>query len=165
MDGLRNVTQADTAVEKPELSEGAGGEATRRDDSRGMDRGGCLTRLEVELERRAIIGLSWIPHGGGWPHRQRRRRCQRRRGDPPERRAGRLLSGCSRRREQQESNNQQANALHAERLPWHVGLSTEVNYLQPVTALGHPPFRRPERLTPHRIRVAIEPQVQEGVLS
>src|SRR5258705_12880207 len=164
MDGLRNVTQADTAVEQTELSDGAGRDANRRDDSRGIDRGGCLNRLEGELEPRAILGLSWIPRGGGGSQRERRWRCHRRRGDPPERRAGRLLSGCSRRGEQQESNNQQANALHAERLPWHVALSTQVNYLQPVTALGHTPLRLSELLTPDRIRVPIRAQSKEGVL-
>src|SRR5258705_10115282 len=40
IDGLRNVTQTDTAVEQTELSDGAGRDANRRDDSRGIDRGG-----------------------------------------------------------------------------------------------------------------------------
>ena len=42
--------------------------------------------------------------------------------------------------------------------------STQVNYLQPVTALGHTPLRLSELLTPDRIRVPIRAQSKEGVL-
>jgi mannitol/fructose-specific phosphotransferase system IIA component (Ntr-type) len=57
-----------------------------------------------------------------------------------------------------------ANALHAERLPSHVALSTQVNYVQPVTALGHIPLRLSELLTPDRIRVPLRAQSKDGVL-
>src|SRR5882724_3055971 len=65
---------------------------------------------------------------------------------------------------QQQSNNHEGNALHAERLPCHVALSTQVNYLQSVTALGHTPLRLSELLTPDRIRVPLRAQSKEGVL-
>ncbi|HET8713264.1 MAG TPA: PTS sugar transporter subunit IIA [Gemmatimonadales bacterium] len=42
--------------------------------------------------------------------------------------------------------------------------STQVNYLQPVTALGHTPLRLSELLTPDRIRVPLRAQSKEGVL-
>src|SRR5437016_4780699 len=45
-----------------------------------------------------------------------------------------------------------------------VAPSTQVNYLQPVTALGHTPLRLSELLTPDRIRVPIRAQSKEGVL-
>jgi mannitol/fructose-specific phosphotransferase system IIA component (Ntr-type) len=45
-----------------------------------------------------------------------------------------------------------------------VALSTQVNYLQPVTALGHIPLRLSELLTPGRIRVPLLSQSKEGVL-
>jgi mannitol/fructose-specific phosphotransferase system IIA component (Ntr-type) len=54
--------------------------------------------------------------------------------------------------------------LHAERLPKTVAPSTQVNYLQSVTALGHAPLRLTELLTPDRIRVPLRAQSKEGVL-
>jgi mannitol/fructose-specific phosphotransferase system IIA component (Ntr-type) len=54
--------------------------------------------------------------------------------------------------------------LHAERLQRQVALSTQVNYLQPVTALGHIPLRLSDLLTPNRIRVPLQAQNKEGVL-
>jgi mannitol/fructose-specific phosphotransferase system IIA component (Ntr-type) len=54
--------------------------------------------------------------------------------------------------------------LHAERLQSQVALSTQVNYLQPVTALGHIPLRLSDLLTPNRIRVPLQAQNKEGVL-
>src|SRR5881296_2993926 len=74
------------------------------------------------------------------------------------------LLGVAAGRDSEQSNNQQANALHAERLLRAVAPSTQVNYLQPVTALGHTPLRLSELLTPDRIRVPIRAQSKEGVL-
>jgi mannitol/fructose-specific phosphotransferase system IIA component (Ntr-type) len=54
--------------------------------------------------------------------------------------------------------------LHAERLLRTVAQSTQVNYLQPVTALGRYPLRLSELLTPGRIRVPIRAQSKEAVL-
>jgi mannitol/fructose-specific phosphotransferase system IIA component (Ntr-type) len=48
--------------------------------------------------------------------------------------------------------------------PSQVALSTQVNYLQPVTALGTYPLRLSEILTPSRIRVPLQAQSKEGVL-
>ncbi|HEV8400467.1 MAG TPA: PTS sugar transporter subunit IIA [Gemmatimonadales bacterium] len=45
-----------------------------------------------------------------------------------------------------------------------MALSTQVNYLQPVTALGHIPLRLSDLLTPNRIRVPLQAQNKEGVL-
>jgi mannitol/fructose-specific phosphotransferase system IIA component (Ntr-type) len=54
--------------------------------------------------------------------------------------------------------------LHAERLLKAVAPSTQVNYLQPVTALGHTPLRLSELLTPDRIRVPLRALSKDGVL-
>src|SRR6266566_5121680 len=164
IDGLRDVTQTDAAVEQSQLSNRAGGNANRRDDARGIDCGGRLNRLQRELDPRAVLRLRRIPHDGGGTQGEGRRDRKRRRGNPPERRPRRLLSGRSRGSEQQQSNSQQANALHAERLLAAVAPSTQVNYLQPVTALGHTPLRLSELLTPDRIRVPLRAQSKEGVL-
>jgi PTS system nitrogen regulatory IIA component len=43
-------------------------------------------------------------------------------------------------------------------------MSNEVNYLQPVTALGPIPLRLSDLLTPSRIRVPLQAQSKEGVL-
>jgi mannitol/fructose-specific phosphotransferase system IIA component (Ntr-type) len=69
-----------------------------------------------------------------------------------------------RRAEDGAANKKRGNALHAERLPGQVALSTQVNYLQPVTALGLNPLRLSELLTPGRIRVPLRSQSKEGVL-
>ncbi|HEV8265958.1 MAG TPA: PTS sugar transporter subunit IIA [Gemmatimonadales bacterium] len=45
-----------------------------------------------------------------------------------------------------------------------MALSTQLNYLQPVTALGDTPLRLSELLTPSRIRVPLRAQSKEGVL-
>jgi len=45
-----------------------------------------------------------------------------------------------------------------------VALSTQLHYLQPVTALGHIPLRLSDLLTPNRIRVPLQAQNKEGVL-
>ena len=45
-----------------------------------------------------------------------------------------------------------------------MALSTQVNYLQSLTALGHTPLRLSELLTPDRIRVPLRAQSKEGVL-
>ena len=45
-----------------------------------------------------------------------------------------------------------------------MALSTQLNYLQPLTALGHIPLRLSDLLTPNRIRVPLQAQNKEGVL-
>jgi mannitol/fructose-specific phosphotransferase system IIA component (Ntr-type) len=161
---LGNVTQTDAAVEQSQLSNRAGRNANRGDEPRGIDCGGRLNRLQSELEPRAVLRLRGIPHDGGGTQREGRGNRKSRPGNAPERGPHRLLSGRSRGGEQQQSNKQQANALHAERLLKAVAQSTQVNYLQPVTALGHTPLRLSELLTPDRIRVPIRAQSKEGVL-
>src|SRR5437588_4422862 len=161
---MRHVTQSDAPVEQTQLSNRARWDANRRDETRGIERGRRLNRLQSELDPRAVLRLCGIPHDGGGTQREGRGHRKSRRSNAPEGCPRCLLSGRLRGGEQQQSNNQHANALHAERLLKAVAQSTQVNYLQPVTALGHTPLRLSELLTPDRIRVPIRAQSKEGVL-
>src|SRR5206468_3826689 len=62
--GLRDVTQTDAAVEQAQLSNRAGGNANRRDDARGIDRGGPLNRLQCDLDPHPVLRLYGFPCGG-----------------------------------------------------------------------------------------------------
>src|SRR5882762_4704058 len=156
VDRLRDVAQPDMAIQQPKLSEGSCRETHRGYETGRIDGGRRLNRFDGEQQPRAVFGLRRIPNRGGGPQGECRRGGQRRRGG--------LLSRRSRRAEGQESNEQHANALHAERLLTAVAPSTQVNYLQPVTALGHTPLRLSELLTTDRIRVPIRAQSKDGVL-
>ena len=134
------------------------------DDAGCVHSGRRLNGLHPELQPCPVLRLSGIPECRRGADREGGRRGERRRGNAPECRSGRLLRRRPRAAEREQSNKQQANALHAEHLPWHVALSTQVNYLQSVTALGHTPLRLSELLTPDRIRVPIRAQSKEGVL-
>src|SRR2546428_1115509 len=164
IDGLRDVAQPHAPEQHADLPDGAGRHAHGGDDAAGVHSGGRLNGLHAELQSGAVIRLGGNPNCSRGADGEGGRRGQCRRGDAPERRSGRLLCRRSRAAEHEQSNNQQANALHAERLPWHVALSTQVNYLQSVTALGHTPLRLSELLTTDRIRVPIRAQSKEGVL-
>src|SRR6266581_3821989 len=164
VDRLCDVAQPDTPKQQPELSKGSCGETHRGDETSGIDSRRCLNRFDGEQQARAIFGLRRIPNRGGGTEGECRRRGERRASHPPQRRPGGLLPRSSCRADGQQANDQRANALHAEHLPWHVALSTQVNYLQSVTALGHTPLRLSELLTPDRIRVPIRAQSKEGVL-
>src|SRR5258706_5159251 len=105
--------------------------AGHREDAGCADGRGCLDRVDgdraVRRERlrripqdghRAARERGWSGDGGG--------------GEAPQLGTGLLLRHHSGR---QERHGEPANALHAEWLPCHVALSTQVDYLQPVTPL------------------------------
>src|SRR6185503_10677907 len=161
---LRGVAQSHAAVDQAEVPYPPGGNPNRADHTGGVDGRGRLNGLEGELQPGAVLGLRGIPDGGGGPQCEGGGSRERRGRDPPQRCAGRLLCAGARRAERRQANQQYSNALHAERLLKAVAPSTQVNYLQPVTALGHTPLRLSELLTPDRIRVPLRAQNKDGVL-